>query len=146
MSFKIVQTTKINKGNFTFENPENVSYPIAPAVSVKTITSKDGVSTLITRTTLYINAKDSDEPFLKSHKVKNGILTLVYKSNFTKKTPETCDVWYVEGNYTINSSSPITKVVSFLCSKKSNNTNSVDSVDPDDDDTSRGTKTQPDDD
>lgn len=111
--FTVIQTTKINSGDFTFLSPDNVTYPVAPLVSVK-LYHPLGVPTLKIRATLYINSKKSKEPNVKAPVETGDSLKLVFKSNFTDETPETCDVWYVELDYTSATVENITNVVSYL--------------------------------
>jgi hypothetical protein len=134
MSFKIIQITKINAQDFTFLDPENVSYPVSPLISAKFYTPKGQSLTLKIRATLYINSKDSEEPSIRSVKEKDGVLKVKYQCNFSKKTPETCNVWYIEIDYTSETVSDITKIISFL--RNSNISDPIE-IDPE---TSRGTE------
>ena len=56
MAFTVIQNTKINTEVFTFQSPDEVTYPVAPLVSAKFYTSVGGVLTLKIRATLYMNS------------------------------------------------------------------------------------------
>lgn len=116
--FKVIQITKINTTDFTFLDPDNVTYPVDPLVSVKLITPEGGEPILKIRATLYINSKNTNPPKVKSVKENGTILTVKFECDFTKKTPETCDVWYIELNYTSATANQITEVDSFLKNNK----------------------------
>lgn len=125
--YPTVQTTKINTGDFTFKQPREVKYPVAPLVSAKFYTPKDGPLTLKVRATLYINSKNPDAPLVETPKEKDGVLTINYDYDFSMETPETCDVWYVELDYTSPTVKNITTIMSYMIN-----------LDPE---TSRGTET-----
>jgi len=133
MAFKVLQNTKINNKDFIFSNPETVNYPIAPLVSAEFYTPEGGKLTLKIRATLYINSDNNKEPNVKEPVETGNLLKVVFKSDFAEGTPESCDVWYVEVDYTSDSVDNITEVVSYL--KKKNN-----DIDLDDPITSRGTE------
>ncbi|MGQ7946511.1 hypothetical protein [Flavobacterium sp. WC2509] len=135
MAFKVIQTTKINTQEFTFLEPDNVNYPVSPAASTKYYTPIGGSLTLKVRATLYINSEESIAPTIKSVKEKDGVLKIKFNSNLTKKTPETCDVWYVELDYTSETVADITKVITYLID------NSREDGENDDPPVSRGTRT-----
>nr|WP_315150884.1 hypothetical protein [uncultured Flavobacterium sp.] len=139
MSFKVIQTTKINTQEFTFQDSDNVNYPVSPAASTKFYTPIGGSLTLKIRATLYINSEESIAPTIKSVKENNGILKIKFNSNLTRKTPETCDVWYVEVDYTSDTVADIKKVISFLKNAKASDETIGDPP------ISRGTKTDTDD-
>ncbi|WP_348797950.1 hypothetical protein [Flavobacterium adhaerens] len=141
MNYKIIQITKINSGDFTFNDPTNVSYPIAPLVSCNLINDASSNPILKIRTTLYVNSKDSDTPSVRTLKVTDkNILKIKYQCSFSKETPETCDVWYVEIDYTGEDANRISQIISFLKNTKPGNLN--DDIEAEGD-TSRGTKTDP---
>jgi hypothetical protein len=125
MALKVVQKTKINTGDFVFSNPETVSIPVAPLVSAKFYPSVDETLTLKIRATLYINSDETNEPTIEEPTIVDNILHLYYDCDFSNKTPETCDVWYVELDYTSTSINvgSITQIVSFLRDTNLSNTN-----------------------
>lgn len=125
--YPTIQTTKINTEVFTFKQPEHVKYPVAPLVSAKFYTPDGGPLTLKVRATLYINSKNPDAPLVETPKEEDGVLTINYDYDFSMETPETCDVWYVELDYTSPTVGDITKIKSFMIN-----------LDPE---TSRGTST-----
>ncbi|OOG76579.1 hypothetical protein [Flavobacterium sp. A45] len=125
--YPTIQTTKINTEPFTFSSPKTVKYPVAPLISAKFYTPKGGPLTLKVRATLYINSKNPDAPLVETPKEKGNILTINYDYDFSMETPETCDVWYVELDYTSPTVENITKIESFMIN-----------LDPE---TSRGTST-----
>jgi hypothetical protein len=127
MAFTVLQNTKINTTDFVFLNPATVSYPVAPLISAKFYTPAGGALTLKVRATLYINSEDTNNPTVESATDADGTLTIYYDYNFSEATPESCDVWYVELDYTSATVGDITEIVSFLKD-----------IDPE---TSRGTKT-----
>jgi hypothetical protein len=122
-----IQTTKINTEPFTFLSPKTVKYPVAPLISAKFYTPKGGPLTLKVRATLYINSKNPDAPLVETPKEKGNVLTINYDYDFSMETPETCDVWYVELDYTSDTVGNITKIESYMVN-----------LDPE---TSRGTTT-----
>jgi hypothetical protein len=126
-TFNIVQNTKINTDVFTFISPETVTYPVAPLISAKLFTPAGGVLTLKIRATLYINSDDAAPPTIKMPTEEGTILKLNYSYDFSEVTPESCDVWYVEVDYSSETVGNINKIESFMKD-----------VDPE---TSRGTST-----
>lgn len=126
MAFYILQNTKINTENFIFTNPETVTYPVAPLVSAQ-FYSPNGMLTLKIRATLYINSEDSNNPMVEEPTEVDNSLQLYFDYNFSEATPESCDVWYVEVDYTSDTVGNITDIVSYLKN-----------IDPE---TSKGTKT-----
>jgi hypothetical protein len=114
MAFKIIQNTKINAADFTFLSSETVTYPVAPLISAKFYKTAGGVLTLKIRATLYINAKDSNVPIVNNPSEKGNTLTINYDYDFSEDTPESCDVWYVEVDYTSDTVSHIKKINSFV--------------------------------
>lgn len=127
MAFTVIQNTKINTEVFTFLSPDTVAYPVAPLVSAKFYTSKSGALTLKIRATLYMNSDVPDAPIIETPTEKGTVLTMNYDYDFSEVTPETCDVWYVEVDYTSDTVGDITKIESFMIN-----------LDPE---TSRGTST-----
>jgi hypothetical protein len=128
MPFEQKQNTRINTvAPFIFDHPDTVKYPVAPLVSGKFYTPTGGPLTLKVRATLYINSEDTNNPTIESATEADGVLTIYYDYNFSEATPESCDVWYVELDYTSDTVGSITEIVSFLKD-----------IDPE---TSRGTKT-----
>ncbi|CAN1502927.1 hypothetical protein MCETHM1_00550 [Flavobacteriaceae bacterium] len=126
--YPTVQTTKINTLPFTFLEPGEVNYPVAPLVSAKFYTPKGGVLTLKVRATVYMNSEIPDAPVVEPPVEKDGVLTINYDYDFSMETPETCDVWYVELDYTSPTVGNINKIESFMVN-----------LDPE---ASRGTSTQ----
>ncbi|WP_269221857.1 MULTISPECIES: hypothetical protein [Flavobacterium] len=112
--YPTVQTTKINTLPFTFLEPGEVNYPVAPLVSAKFYTPKGGVLTLKVRATVYMNSEIPDAPVVEPPVEKDGVLTINYDYDFSMETPETCDVWYVELDYTSATVGDITTVESFM--------------------------------
>ncbi len=127
MAFTVIQNTKINTQDFTFSSPETVTYPVAPLVSAK-FYSPNGVLTLKIRATLYINSEDPNNPTVQPPTEQDNSLQLYFDYNFSEATPESCDVWYVEIDYTSDTVGNITEIVSYLKD-----------IDPE---TSRGTDTK----
>ena len=126
MAFTIIQNTKINTQVFTFSSPETVTYPVAPLVSAK-FYSPNGVLTLKIRATIYMNSDDTVAPIVQTPVEAGNTLTMNYDYNFSEVTPETCDVYYIEVDYTSETVGNITTVESFMIN-----------LDPE---TSRGTQT-----
>ena len=127
MAFTVIQNTKINTDVFTFLDPENVQYPVAPLVSAKFYTPTGGALTLKIRATLYMNSDVPVAPIIETPTENGTVLTMNYDYDFSEVTPETCDVWYVEVDYTSDTVADITKIESFMIN-----------LDPE---TSRGTTT-----
>jgi hypothetical protein len=127
MAFNILQNTKINSNVFTFQSPDTVKYPVAPLVSAKFYTPEGGVLTLKIRATLYMNSEIPEAPIVETPTENGTVLTMNYDYDFSEETPETCDVWYVEVDYTSETVGNITTVESFMVN-----------LDPE---TSRGTTT-----
>ncbi|HQE34100.1 MAG TPA: hypothetical protein PLO52_05590 [Flavobacterium alvei] len=113
MALKVIQNTKINTGDFIFSSPETVTYPVAPLISAK-FYSPNGVLTLKIRATLYINSEDPNNPTVEAPAEINNSLQLYFDYNFSEETPESCDVWYVELDYTSDTVEQITSITSFL--------------------------------
>lgn len=127
MLFTVIQNTKINTEVFTFLSPETVTYPVAPLVSAKFYTPEGGPLTLKIRATLYMNSEIPDAPIVETPTENGTVLTMNYDYDFSEETPETCDVWYVEVDYTSDTVANITNVMSYMVN-----------LDPE---TSRGTET-----
>jgi len=125
--YQTIQTTKINTQPFTFLSPGEVNYPVAPLVSAKFYTPEGGKLTLKVRATLYMNSEIPDAPVVEPPTEKDGVLTINYDYDFSMETPETCDVWYVELDYTSETVGNINTIKSFMVN-----------LDPE---TSRGTTT-----
>nr|WP_294787329.1 hypothetical protein [uncultured Flavobacterium sp.] len=125
--YPTIQTTKINTEVFTFSSPKEVTYPAAPLVTAKFYTPEGGPLTIKVRATLYMNSEIPDAPIVEPPTEKDNVLTINYDYDFSMETPETCDVWYVELDYTSDTVQNITIVESFMVN-----------LDPE---TSRGTKT-----
>jgi hypothetical protein len=112
--YPTVQTTKINTLPFTFLEPGEVNYPVAPLVSAKFYTPKGGVLTLKVRATVYMNSEIPDAPVVEPPVEKDGVLTINYDYDFSMETPETCDVWYVELDYTSPTVGDIKTIMSYM--------------------------------
>lgn len=125
--YPTIQTTKINSEPFTFLQPGEVKYPVAPLVSAKFYTPEGGKLTLKVRATLYMNSEIPDAPLVETPTEKGNVLTINYDYDFSMETPETCDVWYIELDYTSDTVGNITKIESYMVN-----------LDPE---TSRGTTT-----
>ncbi|MFH6965574.1 hypothetical protein [Flavobacterium sp. FlaQc-28] len=130
MAYQVLQNTRINTSDFIFQHPETVTYPVKPLVSVK-LYEPNGVPTLKIRATLYINSLDPNNPTVEEPTELEDTLQIYFDYDFSEETPESCDVWYVELDYTSDTVKNITEVVSYLKD-----------LDPE---TSRGTKTKVDD-
>ncbi|MEG2102368.1 MAG: hypothetical protein RRY99_12750 [Flavobacterium sp.] len=130
MAYQVLQNTRINTSDFIFQHPETVTYPVKPLVSVK-LYEPNGVPTLKIRATLYINSLDPNNPTVEEPSELEDTLQIYFDYDFSEETPESCDVWYVELDYTSDTVKNITEVVSYLKD-----------LDPE---TSRGTKTKVDD-
>lgn len=126
MAFTVIQNTKINTEVFTFLSPETVTYPVAPLVSAK-FYSPNGVLTLKIRATLYMNSDDVVPPIVEEPTESGTTLTMNYDYDFSEVTPETCDVYYIEVDYTSDTVGDITNIMSYMVN-----------LDPE---TSRGTET-----
>jgi hypothetical protein len=113
MAFTIIQNTKINTQVFTFSSPETVTYPVAPLVSAK-FYSPNGVLTLKIRATLYMNSDDTVPPIVQTPTESGNTLTMNYDYNFSEVTPETCDVYYIEVDYTSETVGNISEIVSYM--------------------------------
>jgi hypothetical protein len=113
MAFKVIQNTKINTQVFTFSSPETVTYPVAPLVSAK-FYSPNGVLTLKIRATLYMNSDDIVPPIVEEPTESGNTLTMNYDYDFSEVTPETCDVYYIEVDYSSDTVGNITTVESFM--------------------------------
>lgn len=128
MAFTIIQNEKINSKEFKFENPKEVSYPVAPLVSAKFYTPENGQLTLKIRATLYMNSAITEAPSVEEPTEKGSTLTMKYDYNYSEEIPQSCNVWYLEVDYTSETVSHINKIESFMIN-----------LDPE---TSRGTKTE----
>jgi hypothetical protein len=128
MAYTIIQITRINTEPFIFQSPATVHYPVAPLVSAKFYIPEGGSLTLKIRATLYINSDDTTPPTVEIPTESGTTLTMYYDYNFSEVTPESCDVWYVEVDYTSETVGYITTIESFLKD-----------IDPE---TSRGTTTE----
>ncbi|MEO8254112.1 MAG: hypothetical protein ABI554_06950 [Flavobacterium sp.] len=117
MAIKTIQNTKINTVDFIFANPEAVTYPVPPLISANFFADpeNEGVKTLKVRATLYINAADDRAPIVQPlPQIIDNSLQLHFDYYFTEETPESCDVWYVELNYTSSEIDEITSVTAYL--------------------------------
>ena len=113
MAYQVLQNTRINTSDFIFQHPETVTYPVKPLVSVK-LYEPNGVPTLKIRATLYINSLDPNNPTVEEPSELEDTLQIYFDYDFSEETPESCDVWYVELDYTSDTVKNITEVVSYL--------------------------------
>ncbi|MCZ8228102.1 hypothetical protein [Flavobacterium sp.] len=114
MAFTVIQNTKINTTPFTFSSPGTVQYPVSPLVSAKFYTPTGGALTLKIRATLYMNSEDTIPPTVQTPIESGNVLTMNYDYNFSEETPESCDVYYVEVDYTSDTVANITEIDSFM--------------------------------
>lgn len=112
--YQTVQTTRINTQPFTFLEPSEVNYPVAPLISAKFYTPEGGQLSLKVRATLYINSENPDAPLVETPTENGNVLTINYDYDFSMETPETCDVWYVELDYTSPTVGNITTIMSYM--------------------------------
>ncbi|QBN18742.1 hypothetical protein [Flavobacterium nackdongense] len=113
MVYTVIQNTKINSQVFTFSSPETVSYPVAPLVSAK-FYSPNGVLTLKIRATLYMNSDDTVAPNVSTPTESGDTLTINFDYDFSEVTPETCDVYYIEVDYTSETVANIKTIISYM--------------------------------
>ncbi len=113
MAFKVLQNSKINTGDFIFSNPETVIYPVTPLISAS-FYSPNGVLTLKIRATLYINSEDQNNPTVEEPTELDNTLQMYFDYDFSEETPESCNVWYVEIDYTSETVGDLIEVVSYL--------------------------------
>jgi len=113
MAFKVLQNSKINTGDFIFSNPETVIYPVTPLISAS-FYSPNGVLTLKIRATLYINSEDQNNPVVEEPTELDNTLQMYFDYDFSEETPESCNVWYVEVDYTSETVGDLIEVVSYL--------------------------------
>ncbi|OYX84133.1 MAG: hypothetical protein B7Y83_09230 [Flavobacteriales bacterium 32-34-25] len=113
MAFKVLQNSKINTGDFIFSNPETVIYPVTPLISAS-FYSPNSVLTLKIRATLYINSEDQNNPTVEEPTELDNTLQMYFDYDFSEETPESCNVWYVEIDYTSETVGDLIEVVSYL--------------------------------
>ncbi|MFA9189831.1 hypothetical protein AAGV28_00480 [Flavobacterium sp. FZUC8N2.13] len=113
MAFKVLQNSKINTGDFIFSNPETVIYPVTPLISAS-FYSPNGVLTLKIRATLYINSEDQNNPTVEEPTELDNTLQMYFDYDFSEETPESCNVWYLEVDYTSETVGDLIEVVSYL--------------------------------
>lgn len=129
MALTVIQTSQINQKPFTISHSNEINYPIAPLVSAKLYTSAIGIETLKIRTTLYIDAADTELPWVEQNpEVIDNSLQLYFDYNYKEETPVSLNVWYMELDFTYPTVGEITSITSFLKD-----------IDPE---TSRGTVTE----
>lgn len=143
MALKIIQITKINTGDFIFNNTEHLRLPVAPLVSTKF--SPENPNILKIRATLYINSEENDVPTISEPTVNGSVLSVYFNSNFNLNTPATSNVWYVEVDYISNPNDVparnIEKVVSYLVDTNPSSGKQLGADLKDGNKTSRGTET-----
>ena len=125
--YPTLQNTKINSAPFIFVENATVTYPVAPLVSAK-FYQVNNVQTLKVRVTLYIDSNVTTNPKLEIPTEIGEDLELYFDYDYTEEIPVSCNVWYVEFDYTSATVGNITNVVSYLKD-----------IDPE---TSRGTSTK----
>lgn len=113
MAFKVLQNSKINTGDFIFSNPETVIYPVTPLISASFYSPND-ILTLKIRATLYINSEDQNNPTVEEPTELDNTLQMYFDYDFSEETPESCNVWYVEVDYTSETVGDLIEVVSYL--------------------------------
>lgn len=113
MAFKVLQNSKINTGDFIFSNSETVIYPVTPLIS-SSFYSPNDVLTLKIRATLYINSEDQNNPTVEEPTELDNTLQMYFDYDFSEETPESCNVWYVEVDYTSETVGDLIEVVSYL--------------------------------
>lgn len=113
MAFKVLQNSKINTGDFIFSNPETVIYPVTPLISAS-FYSPNGILTLKIRATLYINSEDQNNPTVEEPTELDNTLQMYFDYDFSEETPESCNVWYVEVDYSSETVGDLIEVVSYL--------------------------------
>ncbi|GIZ08571.1 hypothetical protein [Flavobacterium sp. UMI-01] len=128
MDYPTLQNTQINSVPFVFIDNKTVSYPVAPLVSAK-FYEVNGVKTLKIRVTLYIDSNVTTNPRVETPTENGNQLELYFDYDYTEEIPTSCNVWYVELDYTSATVANIETVVSYLKD-----------LDPE---TSRATKTTP---
>jgi hypothetical protein len=129
MALNVIQTSQINQNPFVISHSEEVNYPVAPLVSAKLYTPANGVETLKIRVTLYIDAADSELPWVEPNpEVIDNSLQLYFDYNYKEETPVSLNVWYIELDYASTTAGEIMSITSFLKD-----------IDPE---TSRGTVTE----
>lgn len=143
MALKVIQITKINTGDFVFNNTEDLGLPVAPLVSTKFLPENPDI--LKIRATLYINSEENDVPTISEPIVDGSTLSVYFNSNFSLNTPATSNVWYVEVDYTSNPNDApagsIKNVVSYLVDTNSSSGKQLGGGLEDGPPTSRGTQT-----
>jgi hypothetical protein len=72
------------------------------------------VLTLKIRATLYINSEDQINPAVEEPVELGTTLQMYFDYNFSEETPESCNVWYVEVDYTSETVGDLIEVVSYL--------------------------------
>ncbi len=129
MALNVIQTSQINQNPFVISHSEEVNYPVAPLVSAKLYTPASGLETLKIRATLYIDAADSELPWVEPNpEVIDNSLQLYFDYNYKEETPVSLNVWYLELDYSSPTVGEIESTTSFLKD-----------IDPE---TSRGTVTE----
>ena len=146
MAFKTIQITKINTGDFVFNDTLDLGIPVAPLVSAKILPASGTIPEMLKiRATLYINTEgEIGNPIINV--APDGDLLIVYfGANFDLGTPGSSDVWYVEFDYSADANEPpvgsIKGVVSYLVDTKSSSGDILGWGLGDGLDTSRGTET-----
>lgn len=115
MALNVIQTTQINQVPFVISDSKEVNYPVAPLVSTKLFTPAGGVATLKIRATLYIDAADTELPWVEQDpEVIDNSLQLYFDYNYKEETPISLNAWYIELDFTSPTVGEITSITSFL--------------------------------
>ncbi len=115
MPLNVIQITQINQNPFVISHSKEVNYPVAPLVSAKLFTAASGLETLKIRATLYIDAADTELPWVEQNpKVIDNSLQLYFDYNYKEETPVSLNVWYIELDFTSPTAGEITSITSFL--------------------------------
>jgi hypothetical protein len=115
MALTVIQTTQINQEPFTISHSDEINYPVAPLVSTKLYTSASGIETLKIRATLYIDAADTELPWVEQNPEEiDNSLQLYFDYNYKEETPVSLNVWYIELDYTSATVGKIISTTSFL--------------------------------
>jgi len=61
-----------------------------------------------------MNSEDTVAPTVQTPTENGNVLTMNYDYNFSEETPETCDVYYIEVDYTSDTVGDITTIMSYM--------------------------------
>ena len=111
-TYTIKQTTQINEPNSPFQFTEQVEViALAPLTGAQLNTGNNAV---IVKATLFIDSNDPETPDVLSVTENNETLEIVFDYNYPEEIPEAYNVWYVELEYPVQSTSEITTVLTKL--------------------------------